>query len=399
MKKLISIILAIMFVLCATVSVSATQPYSQDFETKEELLDVLGKYAQAFPNNGYVKEPIKPLDRYCNIIDSKTVVLPELSADYATCVGYSYAETVYGCGVNNISSYYLTNDTNREINFCVYYHLSKKLVLEELIKFENESNGATVFRGAVDGYDYRAYEVFYNEKNLGCKYVVAYGDLLITFNTEDPFNEDFINTIEFNPTTSSLALYCYSDSYYKYRFVEEYRSAQFYDELYYHHTDPDDDESPIDWALIHCVTDTMDNYGDTVYAVVFDTYISQPEVLFRPFPFYAIYDVEKDMFIDIVKADESQYKGMREILAQLKLGTPLGDLNKDGKLTVADATCIQRAIADIEPFPENDTFNSTKKYPVNGTPTLMYYSDFNLDHKRTIADATAIQRKIAGLDI
>jgi len=59
----------------------------------------------------------------------------------------------------------------------------------------------------------------------------------------------------------------------------------------------------------------------------------------------------------------------------------LGDVNKDGKLNIRDATLIQKAIAKMETLDESQN-------------TL---ADFDQNGKVNVKDATAIQKKIAGL--
>jgi len=66
---------------------------------------------------------------------------------------------------------------------------------------------------------------------------------------------------------------------------------------------------------------------------------------------------------------------------QKELPTLYGDVNRDGKVTISDATMIQKCVAKIEEF--NDFQNT--------------YGDVDLDGNITIKDATAIQKHIAKL--
>ncbi|MBQ2688053.1 MAG: leucine-rich repeat protein [Clostridia bacterium] len=59
----------------------------------------------------------------------------------------------------------------------------------------------------------------------------------------------------------------------------------------------------------------------------------------------------------------------------------LGDVNKDGKLNIRDATLIQKAIAKMETLDESQNA----------------LADFDKNGKVNVKDATAIQKKIAGL--
>ncbi len=74
-----------------------------------------------------------------------------------------------------------------------------------------------------------------------------------------------------------------------------------------------------------------------------------------------------------------------------------GDVDKDGEVTVLDATFIQRVAAGLDKFPFDDgigdMINSTIENPI-----IYYISDIDKDGQRTVLDATAIQRKIANLE-
>lgn len=59
-----------------------------------------------------------------------------------------------------------------------------------------------------------------------------------------------------------------------------------------------------------------------------------------------------------------------------------GDADMDGDLTILDATCIQRFLADL----------------IGGSELNLSACDFDNDGDVTIIDATAIQRRLAGLD-
>ena len=72
----------------------------------------------------------------------------------------------------------------------------------------------------------------------------------------------------------------------------------------------------------------------------------------------------------------------------------IGDVDKDRKLNIKDATLIQKCLAGIAEFDFDDSLNgiifSDERVP-------FYLSDFNRDGVRNIKDATAIQKHIAGL--
>ncbi len=182
------------------------------------------------------------------------------------------------------------------------------------------------------------------------------------------------------------------------RFIEQYGWPSFYSELYYHYTEQNGEMS-IDWAFIHCVKDMWDTFGFSSYLILGDKVFEPGDVEYKPFfvP-YAVYDVEKDEFIDIQYADYTQYEGIEECMNKWAVGRVIGDMDIDGTLSVLDATVIQRCFAGIEEFSQYDLCESYNHSAVYGTEKLAYYSDFDRDGKRTILDATAIQHKLAGLE-
>ncbi len=192
---------------------------------------------------------------------------------------------------------------------------------------------------------------------------------------------------------------------YKDKFYEKYEhghvvSSPYYRELYYHHSDENDPESPIDWVFINCWLSLFDVEGwGGSYVVVGGRVIGETVALGVPFYIpYAIYDVEKDEFIDIKDVDYNQYDGLIECLQELKIGLLVGDVDRDKTLTVVDATIIQRCIAKLEEFPEYDVCEKHRYSAVYGSEKLAYFSDFNRDGERSVLDATAIQMKLAKVE-
>lgn len=74
----------------------------------------------------------------------------------------------------------------------------------------------------------------------------------------------------------------------------------------------------------------------------------------------------------------------------------LGDMDNDTKITVKDATYIQKCLAGITAFDTTDELRWLG-YMVHEQNMPCFYSDFNRDGERNIKDATAIQKHIAGI--
>ena len=98
---------------------------------------------------------------------------------------------------------------------------------------------------------------------------------------------------------------------------------------------------------------------------------------------YGVYDVNENCFYDLdeIADDHSQFNGLMEALESLKIGNPTGDADLDNTVSISDVTCIQRRIAELNPF--NSYQNSL--------------SDVDNDGEVTISDATMIQLYLAQL--
>ncbi len=179
--------------------------------------------------------------------------------------------------------------------------------------------------------------------------------------------------------------YLYTDA-----FVEQYvgdREVLWkYKEVYYHY----DNNNNVEWCLVHA---TASSIATNVAAYLkFEDFVLESSDIIRPFALkYAVYDVKKDEFVDLVDIyDEiSNYEGLLDVLRTLDESVILGDTDGDGVITVLDATNIQRDIAQLESLFDN----YTDRRGVRGR-----FSDYNNDGKTTIFDATAIQMKLAKVE-
>lgn len=163
-----------------------------------------------------------------------------------------------------------------------------------------------------------------------------------------------------------------------------------YDELYYHYVDEDNHESGIDWAVVKYYEVPAPMQYKTV---IVNRVISVGSICYPFYTGYGIYDAQLNEIIDIEKADISKYPDFEKGLEEASVGNPFGDADMDSKLTVMDATFIQRALAQMCEFSKSDE----TYYKVDGV-ALKYISDFDRDGQRTVLDATAIQYKLAWLE-
>lgn len=108
---------------------------------------------------------------------------------------------------------------------------------------------------------------------------------------------------------------------------------------------------------------------------------------------YGIYIPETDKIHDIVNAYDLDLKDVDNIFRYTSYAQRIGDNNNDNELNIKDATYLQKCLAGLEEFREDDEltnyfFDSENK---------VYISDYNRDGMRNIRDATAIQKKLANI--
>ena len=123
------------------------------------------------------------------------------------------------------------------------------------------------------------------------------------------------------------------------------------------------------------------------YVIIFPNY-------HHPYPIgYYVYVASADEAYTLTEAYDMEVEGISEVfpyLIEKKVCALAGDTDLDGKLTVRDATRLQKKLAGL-----------VSKYPFenNEMDILLYYGieDMNSDKEINIKDATAIQKKIAGL--
>ena len=166
--------------------------------------------------------------------------------------------------------------------------------------------------------------------------------------------------------------------------------------LYEHH----DQTGKTDWAMIYAPG--MDQAAWTGVAIIGNRVIESGTGI--PFEFgMALYDAEKDTFYDLNKVtDYSAYNGLAKALDQYGKGHLLGDIDDDDKITVFDATFMQRCISKATKYPAKDWIyasnDSNPYFEYNPRfKSIHYFSDFNRDGKRDILDVTCIQRYLVGM--
>ncbi|MBQ8538551.1 MAG: hypothetical protein IJ433_02755 [Ruminococcus sp.] len=173
-----------------------------------------------------------------------------------------------------------------------------------------------------------------------------------------------------------------------YRKVNIVSDIYEYDEVEYHYNA----DGELEWVLINTTFDYPQPL--IVYAVIGDrVWVGDSRA---PSVGYYVYDVARESFIDICSSKISwdDYDGLEEAIYKQNIGRPIGDIDRDGKLTILDATKIQCALAGLEEF---DVYDELSDY-VSSYGYLEYISDANMDGNRDILDATTIQLKLAKVE-
>ncbi|MBE6824686.1 MAG: hypothetical protein E7513_05005 [Ruminococcaceae bacterium] len=112
--------------------------------------------------------------------------------------------------------------------------------------------------------------------------------------------------------------------------------------------------------------------------------------------FMHIYMFDENKFYSIEEAWEKGFIDKEEVFTEYlgpnKKARLIGDADENGKLTITDATFIQRALAELTVL--DDWIAASHAFGEK----LECLNDVDRDGKRTVMDATTIQRKLAGLE-
>lgn len=164
-----------------------------------------------------------------------------------------------------------------------------------------------------------------------------------------------------------------------------------YRELY---TKADDSGEPI-WAIVFAADNIALPWMARCGGIVGGRLISDIGGMGMSDTGYFLYDARENNFIDLTKVSAAKYTGLAEALEELKIGNPIGDMDYDKEITIFDATRMQRILAGMQGFSEDDDEPGEEM-----TSGFKYedYADFDRDGSFTIMDATAIQRHLVGLE-
>ena len=175
---------------------------------------------------------------------------------------------------------------------------------------------------------------------------------------------------------------------------EYFNTYDNYDELY----------AADSWALVYATVNVYDPWEVVDHIRIGNRILSwyMPGAAVYPFGYF-VYNAAEDTFYPIDRFVYSSdlslddYPGLVEALDALEIGRPVGDADGDSKLTILDATRIQRVKVGLDDTDEEADLYETGIGDTSGTvmSTWKSWSDADSDDKVTVLDATRIQRTIA----
>ncbi len=178
-------------------------------------------------------------------------------------------------------------------------------------------------------------------------------------------------------TATTFAHTGYYFDYYD-RFVEEYGEPYMFQEMYVSFENNEPSYYVVKVQLYFIYVDPPQHIEEV--GIVNSGLVFTQIPVYIPFETtYCIYDVSDDKFYDITKIDILAYRGLYDYLVESDIATMIGDVDYDNKLTIIDATMIQRILANITYIRNN------------------FVTDFNCDGSVDIMDATAVQKEVANL--
>ena len=171
-------------------------------------------------------------------------------------------------------------------------------------------------------------------------------------------------------------------------FVNNVKDYIYTGPIYEYYSEDNTTDTP-DWVLVFGTTTWMEEWP--FFGVLGDYYFRDYSCWVPTAIPYYVYVLEEGEFYHISEAIRNNLEGIdtaftEHLLKYDDIGV-LGDFDGDDKLTILDATGIQRALAGKCDFPLNDLW-PMGDYSESTT-------DFDRDGERTVMDATAIQMKLA----
>ncbi len=250
------------------------------------------------------------------------------------------------------------------------------------------------------------YAYYYNDKNPNAINKDGWEITMVPFGLREWFgnvlatNKDIIN---FEGITIVEQLYkseIITHLYEQYKGKDESLAAGHnYEEIfYYYDNNANTDESKPEYVLFRAIVE-VDEWGRDPLppSYVLGNYGVYPGDLQSTAPYYyGIYLPKEDRVYTVEEAYNAGINGIEAIFEEdfFPCGI-IGDADGDKKITVKDATCIQKYSVEIE----FETLNYNLQLYLDRNDLRNVVFDFNRDDAVNVKDATAIQKHIAGLEV
>lgn len=195
-KRIFALAFALLFIVGSAFCVSAeTPPFSENFESEEEMLAALSQYAEEYPYyNGHAFNSNIPQGYH---LEYRQVLSVGVGISAKASDNFSFMESRYGYGIDTTfeALYYKQNSTNTYRAFA-YYGYNTDEVLQRLENAKTLDGVVNFEEGTANGYPYLVCEYDYRRTD----YYLAVNEYLIHLITYEDKVEGFVYSIGFTYT-------------------------------------------------------------------------------------------------------------------------------------------------------------------------------------------------------
>lgn len=195
-KRIFALAFALLFIVGSAFCVSAeTPPYSEGFESEEEMLAALSQYAEEYPYyNGHAFNSNIPQGYH---LEYRQVLSVGVGISAKASDNFSFMESRYGYGIDTTfeALYYKQNSTDTYRAFA-YYGYNTDEVLQRLENAKTLDGVVNFEEGTANGYPYLVCEYDYRRTD----YYLAVNEYLIHLITYEDKVEGFVYSIGFTYT-------------------------------------------------------------------------------------------------------------------------------------------------------------------------------------------------------
>ncbi len=211
-------------------------------------------------------------------------------------------------------------------------------------------------------------------------------------------SDDAVNNLSSEELIYALHFY---KNYESIRYWDEDYTDYFYCPLYSHYPMVTDDEATADepdYLLVSAGSNMI--RGATCADGFGDKYMVETGSLYSPYglgyyvialsdaPVYKVYTLREAWNMNLA--------GIEDVFTDYGLGEIRGDSDGDKKITVKDATFVQKCLAGIDNFDDREQLAGINENDSGSFCDRV--SDMNMDGEVDVKDATAIQKYVAGLE-